>query len=71
METLLNKTLTNILEGIVNRYHRIITLTMEEKFKDFMKNNSGLINIISHKHIANYLNIDPTNFSKLLNKVRI
>jgi CRP-like cAMP-binding protein len=70
-ETLLRKALTGILGGVVNRYHRIIALTMEERFIDFMKTSPQLINQIPHKEIANYLRIDPTNFSKLLNTVKI
>ena len=71
METLLRKTLVGTLGGLVNRYHRIIALSMEERFRDFMKTSPQLLNEIPHKEIANYLRIDPTNFSKLLNKVRI
>ena len=70
-ETLLRKTLTRILGGVVNRYHRMIALTMEERFIEFMKSSPQLINLIPHKEIANYLKIDPTNFSKLLNTVKI
>jgi len=70
-ETLLRKTLIGMLGGIVNRYHRMLTLTMEERYKDFMKTSPQLINQIPHKEIANYLKIDPTNFSKLLNTSRI
>ena len=71
METLLRKTLVGTLGGLVNRYHRIIALSMEERFRDFMKTSPQLLNEIPHKDIANYLRIDPTNFSKLLNNVRI
>src|SRR3954451_1105130 len=71
IETLLRKTLIGSLGGIVNRYHRILTLTMEEKFRDLMQNSPQLINQIPHKEIANYLKIDPTNFSKLLNTIKI
>jgi len=71
IETLLRKTLISTLSGVVNRYHRILTLSMEEKFKDFMQTSPHLINLIPHKEIANYLKIDPTNFSKLLNTIKI
>lgn len=70
-ETLLRKTLIGTLGGVVNRYHRILTLSIEERFRDFMKNSPQLINQIPHKEIANYLKMDPTNFSKLLNTVKI
>jgi len=70
-ETLLRKTLISTLNGLVNRYHRLLSLTIEERFLDLMKNSPQLINQIPHKEIANYLKIDPTNFSKLLNTVKI
>jgi len=70
-ETLLRKTLIGTLNGIVNRYHRMLTLSMEERYRDFMKESAALVNQIAHKDIANYLRIDPTNFSKLLNSVKI
>lgn len=70
-ETLLRKTLLSTLSGIVNRYHRLLTLTIEERFIDFMHSSPQLINQINHKEIANYLKIDATNFSKLLNTVKI
>ena len=70
IETLLRKTLIGTLNGVVNRYHRILTLSMEEKFKDFMRTSPQLINQIPHKEIANYLKIDPTNFSKLLSHIK-
>ena len=70
-ETLLRKTLTGTLGGVVNRYHKILTLSMEERFKDFMQTSPQLINLIPHKDIANYLKMDPTNFSKLLNRIKI
>lgn len=70
-ETLLRKTLIGTLNGVVNRYHRVLTMNIKDRFIDFMQNNPKLINQINHKEIANYLKIDPTNFSKLLNSVKV
>jgi CRP-like cAMP-binding protein len=70
-ETLLRKTLIGTLNGVVNRYHRLLTMSIEDRFVDFMRSSPQLINFISHKEIANYLKIDPTNFSKLLNSVKV
>ncbi len=70
-ETMLRKSLTNILGGVVTRYHRLLAYSMEERFQDFMKNSPELINLVHHKDIANYLKMDPTNFSKLLNSIKL
>ena len=70
-ETLLLKKLLGTINGLVNRYHRLIALSMEERFIDLMNNSPQLLTFIPQKEIANYLKIDPTNFSKLINKVKI
>lgn len=63
------------LMGLVNntneRFKKRTTFTIEQKFENFMNSDAHLINLIPHKDIANYLSMNPTNFSKLLNKVRV
>ena len=70
-ETLLRKKLIGTIKGINNRYYRILTMSMEERFTHFMSKSPMLINQIPQKEIANYLKIDPTNFSKLINNVKV
>ncbi|MFC2109597.1 Crp/Fnr family transcriptional regulator [Bacteroidota bacterium] len=70
-ETLLRKKLIGTLMGLTNRYHRLLTQTIEERFLSLMNNSPQLINSIPQKEIANYLKIDPTNFSKLINSIKI
>jgi len=70
-ETLLWKKLLGTINGLVNRYHRLVALTMEERYKDLMNNSPQLLTFVPQKEIANYLKIDPTNFSKLINNVKI
>ncbi|NME71055.1 Crp/Fnr family transcriptional regulator [Flammeovirga aprica] len=63
------------LMGLVNninaRFIKQATLRIEEKFEEFMECEAHLINQIPHKDIANYLRMNPTNFSKLLNSVKV
>jgi len=70
-ETLLRKKLIGTLLGLGNRYHRLLTQTMEERFRDLMTNSPQLINLVPQKDLANYLKIDPTNFSKLINSIKL
>ena len=70
-ETLLRKKLIGTLLGLGNRYHRLLTYTMEERFRDLMTNSPQLINTVPQKDLANYLKIDPTNFSKLINSIKL
>jgi CRP-like cAMP-binding protein len=70
-ETLLWKKLIGTVNGLVERYHRLLAYSMEERFRDLMKNSPELINRIPQKDLANYLKIDPTNFSKLINTIKV
>ena len=70
-ETLLRKKLISTLNGLGNRYYRLLTLSMEERFRDLMKTSPQLINLVPQKDLANYLKIDPTNFSKLINSIKL
>jgi CRP-like cAMP-binding protein len=71
MEKLLRKSHETVLAGLVVRYHQILAYTMEERFKAFVSRSPQLLNIIPHKDIASYLGMDPTNFSKLFNSIKI
>lgn len=59
------------LKGVLERMVELQCYTSEEKFKRLMKRSPHLLNLVPHKYIASYLGIDPTNFSKLLARVRI
>ena len=62
---------TGAFSGIMERLVEIQCYNAEDKFKTLLKRSPHLINLIPHKYIANYLGIDPTNFSKLLSKWRL
>ena len=70
-ETMLRKKLINTLGGLVNRYHRLLALSMKDRFIDLMKNSPQLINMVPQKDISNYLKISPTNFSTLINTIKL
>lgn len=70
-ETLLRKKLIGTLLGLGKRYHRLLTQTMEERYRDLMINSPQLINLVPQKDLANYLKIDHTNFSRLINSIKI
>lgn len=71
IETLYRKITEFFLEGVIQRQHEIMALSMEERFRIFVGRSSHLLQTIPQKDIASYLNISPTNFSKLINKIRI
>lgn len=60
-----------ILAGVIDRYSELMALSIEDRFKSFASRSPALLNLIPHKDLASYLRIDATNFSKLMNTVRL
>jgi len=71
MEKLLRKSHEQVLAGLVIRYHQILAYPMRERFDAFVKRSAHLLNQIPHKDIASYLGMNPTNFSKLYNSIKL
>jgi len=60
-----------ILAGMINRHIELHSETIKQRYKSFCNRSPHLLQLVPHKFIASYLGIDPTNFSKLYNKVKI
>ena len=67
----IRKALAISLSGLLDRMVELQALSSEEKFRNLMKRSSHLLNLIPHKYLANYIGIDPTNFSKMVNRIKI
>lgn len=68
LEGLIRKQHEMMIVGLHTRQMELMAMSMEEKFEAFYKRSFHLFQMVSHKDIASYLNIDPTNLSKLLKK---
>ncbi len=62
---------TATLGGLLERLVEIQAFSSEEKFRALLKRSPHILQLVPHKYLANYLGIDATNFSKLLNRIRI
>ena len=71
IETLFRKATEFFLIGMLERYYELMAFDIETRFKTFLNRSPHLLNTIAQKDLASYLRIDSTNFSKLMNKVRI
>jgi len=71
VNSLIYKLLILLIHQTGIRTINLQTLTIEERFLDFMKRWPSLLNKIPHKYIASYLNISDSNFSRLFNSVKI
>jgi CRP-like cAMP-binding protein len=65
------KSLIHSVSGLLERMAELQAYSSEEKFKSLLKRSPHILTLVPHKYLANYLGIDPTNFSKLINSVRI
>lgn len=65
------KALTISLSGLLERMAELQSFTSEEKFRKLLQRSPHILHLVPQKYLANYIGIDPTNFSKLMNTVRI
>ena len=70
IERLFRKLTEAVLAGVINRHVELHSMSIEERFKTFCNRSAHLLHIVPHKHLASYLAIDATNFSKLFNRVK-
>ncbi|MCR9017009.1 Crp/Fnr family transcriptional regulator [Aquiflexum gelatinilyticum] len=71
LERFFRKATESVLSGVINRHLELHTLSIEERFRSFAARSPQLFQLVPHKYIASYLGIDPTNFSKLYNSIKI
>ena len=70
-EAFVRKALAASMHGLLQRMVELQCFSSEEKFRQMLKRSPHILQLVPHKYIANYLGINPTNFSKLLNSIRI
>ncbi len=71
VEKLIRKGITASLSGLLERLVELQCYTSEERFRKLLERSPHILQLIPHKYLANYIGIDATNFSKLINSVRI
>lgn len=71
LDTFFRKLTENYLRGIIQRLYEVMALPIEERFTLFVKRSPHLLQMVPQKDLAAYLRIDPTNFSKLINRIKI
>lgn len=57
--------------GLLERLVEIQCYSAEEKFRILLIRSPHILQLVPHKYLANYIGIDATNFSKLLNSVKL
>ncbi|HRE49770.1 MAG TPA: Crp/Fnr family transcriptional regulator [Flavitalea sp.] len=70
IETLMRKGLSGVISGVLERLAELQCYSSEEKLQSLLTRSAHILQLVPHKYLANYLGIDPTNFSKLINKIK-
>ncbi len=71
IEILIKKGVSMALSGVLERIMELQCFKSEQKFKQLLNRSPHILQLVPHKYLANYIGIDATNFSKLLNKTKI
>lgn len=71
IELLVRKGISVAMSGLLERLVEQQCFSSEEKFRKLLQRSPHILQLVPHKYLANYLGIDATNFSKLMNRVRI
>jgi len=71
VKNLLHRGVTLAFSGVMERLAELQSYSSTEKFTTLLKRSPHILQLVPHKYLANYLGIDSTNFSKLINQVRI
>lgn len=62
---------TQSLSGLLERLVELQCYSSEDKFRQLLRRSPHILQLVPHKYLANYLGINATNFSKLMNSVKI
>jgi hypothetical protein len=71
LERLISHGLSATISGLLERMVELQCFSAEEKFRKLLQRSPHILQLVPHKYLANYLGIDPTNFSKFINNVKI
>jgi CRP-like cAMP-binding protein len=71
IDRLIRKGITHAFSGVLERLVQLQCFSSEEKFRSLLQRSPHILQLVPYKYLANYLGIDPTNFSKLINKIKI
>lgn len=71
IQQLIQRGLADALSGLLERLTELQVAPAEQRFRNLLRRSSHILQQVPHKYLANYIGIDPSNFSKFLNSIRI
>lgn len=71
INSMVRQGVTHSLSGVLQRLVELQCYSSEERFRMLLQRSPHILQLVPHKYLANYLGIDASNFSKLLNRIKI
>lgn len=71
VESFVRKGVTGAMAGVLERLVEVQSFSSEDRFRSLLARSPHILQLVPHKYLASYLGIDATNFSKLINRVKI
>lgn len=71
IQRLIRKGLAAVTSGLLERLTELQVAPAEQRFRNLLRRSPHILQEVPHKYLANYIGIDPSNFSKFLNNIRI
>lgn len=71
IERMLRMGLSHTLSGLLLRMAQLQCFSSEEKFRALMKRSKHILHLVPHKYLANYIGVDVSSFSKMVNTIEI
>lgn len=71
VNTMIQRGLTAAFSGVLERLVELQCYSAADKLRALLKRSPHILQVVPHKYLANYLGVDPTHFSKLMNSIKI
>ncbi len=70
VETMIRLGITQALSGVLERLVEVQCYSSADKFRTLLQRSAHILQLVPHKYVANYIGVDPTNFSKFINSIK-
>jgi CRP-like cAMP-binding protein len=70
VETMIRLGISGALSGVLERLVELQCYSATDKFTKLLQRSPHILQVVPHKYLANYIGVDPTNFSKFINTIK-
>jgi CRP-like cAMP-binding protein len=71
VEAMIRLGITQALSGVLERLVELQCYSSADKFKKLLQRSPHILQVVPHKYLANYIGVNPTNFSKFINGIKL